>query len=94
MNYLSGCWARFKQASNALLVAEDDTLQAQGKFWFWVFFARARPSSHETISATLGWGAAHGIKWCKVAAWLVDRVFGQGHCYSAYIKETPDEFPI
>lgn len=94
MNYLKISATRAAQAILSLLIALDITAQVLIKTPFWVFLGRARPSSRETISATLGWGAAHGYRWAVVLAALVDDVFGQGHCARAAAKEAQDEFPL
>jgi len=85
---------RALQVLISLLLTIDILMQVLVKAPCWVFFARARPSSRETISATLGWGAANGYRWCVVLSGLVDDVFGKGHCANAALREAADEFPL
>lgn len=79
-------WKRFTQCLISLLVALDIAIQCIVKAPFWIFFKRARPSSRETISATVGQAAAKGYKWGIWLADLIDGVFGKGHCAAAYAK--------
>lgn len=85
---------RLTQAVFSILIAFDTLVQCLIKAPIWIIFARARPSSRETISATLGWGEAHGYRWAAFCARLVDDIFGAGHCARAYQSEAAFEQPL
>lgn len=85
---------RLLLALRSLWFIVDIAIQWTLKTPVWVLLGRARPSSRCTCSATLGYGAAHGIRWCVIGAGLVDRIFGAGHCARAHQREAADVFPL
>lgn len=51
----------------------------------------------ETISGTIGRALAAGRRWARIARFLVDGVFGQGHCarqarYEAAVRASKPPF--
>lgn len=42
---------------------------------------------HHTISARTGYALSHGKTWAKVAAPVIDGIFGEGHCLSSAVAE-------
>lgn len=41
----------------------------------------------ETISGTVGRALAKGAAWATPAAWVLDHIFGAGHCAGEAAKE-------
>lgn len=58
------------------IIAEDEALNALGG-----------GSPQQTISGTIGRGLLRGYWWAEPACFVVDGLFGQGHCAAQAAKE-------
>jgi hypothetical protein len=78
---------RLKAWTISWLIAFDHLAFVWLAGWAYVWFGRGPcPDPDQSISACIGHRAGEGRRWAVLCLWLIDQLFGSGHCLKAWTR--------